>query len=218
MARTPVALASLSVLINCPFDTNYKPILDAIVFAIHDCGYVARTALEEINSARTRLRKIIQIIDECNYGIHDISRTEVAPPQHWPRFNMPFECGLFFGACEFGGKRHQQKRLLVLDSQPYRYRGTLSDIAGQDIGVHHDDPKRAIACVRTFLSRASGGRRIPGADGIWKRYELFRKQLPDLASQIHLTLDEITSLESFGDYVTAAIDWITANELKATKP
>lgn len=204
-----------NVFINCPFDADYKPLLDAIVFAIHDCGFVARAALEEVDSGRTRLHKIVRIIEQCDYGIHDISRTEASAPHNWPRFNMPFECGLFFGAREFGGRLHQNKRLLVLDAEPHRYRGTLSDIAGQDIGVHNDDPKHVVSRVRAFLARAARDRRIPGAEGIWKRYTLFRQQLPKLVAQIDLTMDEIDSLDNFGDYVTVAVDWIRANERRA---
>lgn len=208
---------NLNVFINCPYDKDYKPLLDAIAFAIHDCGFVARAALEEVDSGRTRLDKILSIIGQCDYGIHDISRTEAAAPHKWPRFNMPFECGLFFGAREFGGDRHRNKRLLVLDREPNRYRGTLSDIAGQDIGVHNDEPKQAIARVRTFLARAAGGHRIPGAEAIWKRYTLFRDQLPKLVAQIDMTTSEIDSLENFGDYLHVAIDWIQANERRAAR-
>lgn len=89
MGRTAsVAPPGLNVFINCPFDADYTPLLHAIVFAIHDCGFVARTALEEIDSGHTRLDKIVRIIEQCDHGIHDISRT-TALPDDWPRFNMP---------------------------------------------------------------------------------------------------------------------------------
>jgi hypothetical protein len=34
-----------SVFVNCPFDAEYRPLFHAIVFAIHDCGFAARSAL-----------------------------------------------------------------------------------------------------------------------------------------------------------------------------
>jgi len=92
-----------NVFINCPFDKQYKPIFNAIVFAIHDAGFVARCSLEVIDSGQTRLETIISIIAECKYGIHDISRTETSGKTKLPRFNMPFECGLFWGCFEYGG-------------------------------------------------------------------------------------------------------------------
>jgi hypothetical protein len=46
------------------------------------------------------LSKIEKLIEVSKYGIHDISRTELNA-HNFPRFNMPFELGIFFGA-----KRH----------------------------------------------------------------------------------------------------------------
>ena len=54
-----------SVFVNCPFDAEYEPIFHAIVFAIHDCGYVARCALEADDSGDVRIEKILAIIDQC---------------------------------------------------------------------------------------------------------------------------------------------------------
>ena len=35
-----------NVFINCPFDEPYRPMLYALVFAVHDCGFKARSTLE----------------------------------------------------------------------------------------------------------------------------------------------------------------------------
>lgn len=66
-----------SVFINCPFDDEYSPLFDAVVFAIHDCGFVARCTLELDDGAQVRADKIFQIVEKCKYGVHDISRTEL---------------------------------------------------------------------------------------------------------------------------------------------
>lgn len=66
-----------NVFVNCPFDTDYKPIFDAIVFAVFDCGYVARCALEIDDASQVRIDKIARIIAESKFSIHDISRTEL---------------------------------------------------------------------------------------------------------------------------------------------
>ena len=39
-----------SVFVNCPFDEEYEELFDAIVFSVHDCGFVARGALEASDS------------------------------------------------------------------------------------------------------------------------------------------------------------------------
>jgi hypothetical protein len=86
-----------AVFINCPFDDAYKPILRAIIFTVMRCGFVPRSALEDDNGLQNRLDKIQAVIAGCRYGIHDISRTSLNE-NGLPRFNMPFELGLFFGA------------------------------------------------------------------------------------------------------------------------
>ena len=40
--------------LSLPFDSDYKPLFDAIVFAVHDCGFIARCALEEGDASQVR--------------------------------------------------------------------------------------------------------------------------------------------------------------------
>ena len=84
-----------NVFINCPFDNQYKPLFDALVFAVHDAGFVAGSTLEVSDATQNRYDKILRIISECRYGVHDISRTESDTATSLPRFNMPFELGLW---------------------------------------------------------------------------------------------------------------------------
>jgi hypothetical protein len=90
------------VFINCPFDAKYRPLLRGLLFAVHDCGFRARSALEVEDSGEVRVQKIVRIIAESPFGIHDISRVEADPRTNLPRFNMPLELGLFLGAKAFG--------------------------------------------------------------------------------------------------------------------
>ena len=100
-APKPVKLPfASSVFVNCPFDADYLPLLHAMLFAIHDCGFIARVAVEDIGSNEMRIEKIVRIISESCYSIHDISRVEVSKSK-LPRFNMPFECGLAMGAIRY---------------------------------------------------------------------------------------------------------------------
>jgi len=211
MAKTPSY--EDNVFINCPFDKQYKPILNAIVFAIHDAGFCARCSLEVIDSGQTRLARLISIIAECKYGIHDISRTESSGKTKLPRFNMPFECGLFWGCFKYGEKR---KRILVLDREEYRYRATLSDIAGQDIKVHKNDPRIAIDKVRSWLNAGSGRKTIPGGKAIWDHYVLFQKELSPMLKTSGITRAELDTPEYYPDYVAFVVNWLTEREAKAT--
>jgi hypothetical protein len=63
------------VFINCPFDAPYKPIFDALVFAIHDLGFQARHALID-DAAVIRVERIATEIASCKYSIHDMCRVE----------------------------------------------------------------------------------------------------------------------------------------------
>jgi hypothetical protein len=39
--------------------------MEALIFAIHDCGFIARSALEAEDSAEVRIDKIAKIIKYC---------------------------------------------------------------------------------------------------------------------------------------------------------
>jgi hypothetical protein len=200
-------LKSSHVFINCPFDLGYRPLLQAIVFAVYDLGFVARCALEDEDAAEIRLSKIERIIEECRFGINDLSAVELDPTTHLPRFNMPLELGLFLGCRRFGGSNQGKKRTLVLDREPYRYRQFISDISGQDIRAHGDEPERAIRELRDWLQAASKRRGLPGGGEIVDRYRLFRIDLPAICAKAALEVDKLT----FIDLSTTIIDWLRAN-------
>jgi hypothetical protein len=84
-----VAAFGRNVFINCPFDEPYAPLFNATVFAVHDVGFRPRCALEASNAGQFRLNKILEIIADCKYSIHDLSRTELDSDSGLPRFNMP---------------------------------------------------------------------------------------------------------------------------------
>ena len=189
-----------NVFVNCPFDSEYEPIFHAILFAVHDCGCVARCALEADDSGDIRIEKILAIIVQCKFGIHDISRTELNE-HNLPRFNMPLELGLFLGARRFGRGR-AKKITLILDTERYRYREFCSDISGQDIQPHKKDAIECIKVVRNWLRSNKPEVRIPGGNVIAKRYERFREDLPKLKQEMQLGDDLI-----FADYVSLLI-WV----------
>jgi hypothetical protein len=104
-----------SVFLNVPFDRRYSRLSEAIIFAVHDCGFVARSALEVEDSGQARVEKILSIIQESKFGIHDISRAGTDRNTKLARFNMPLELGFFLGAKRYGSERDHDKRCLILD-------------------------------------------------------------------------------------------------------
>ena len=204
-----------NVFVNCPFDEAYQPIFRAIVFAIHDCGFVARSALEESDSGDVRVTKIEEIIRQSRLGIHDVSRTEVGEPHGLPRFNMPLELGLFLGAKRFGGKTHKRKACLILDRERFRYQVYMSDIAGQDIGSHGGTPAGAVRAVRDWLSHFTDSDTVlPGARTVARRYAVFTDVLPTMLGEHGIDLDELIH----NDYTTFVVAWLRANPLRERRP
>lgn len=196
-----------SVFINVPFDRKYARLFDAIVFAVHDCGFIARSALEAEDSGQARVEKILNIIEQSKLGIHDISRAGIDRNTKLARFNMPLELGFFLGAKRYGSERDREKRCLILDRERYRYRSFCSDIAGQDIRAHNDQPEDAIRAVRDWLSSHRGPILIPGGRAVSERYHLFRAQLPGQAGDAKLDHRELT----FGDYTQLIVGWLAEN-------
>ena len=194
-----------SVFINCPFDAAYLPLFRALAFVVFECGLLPRCAQEVYDSGQVRIQKITKLIVDCRWGIHDISRTDLN--EHGlPRFNMPFELGLFLGARLFGSRAHETKSCLVLDRDPFRYKEFISDLSGHDIAAHADDPAQAIKAVRDWLVASKvSARPLPGAGAIRGRYERFSQELPDICAQAELRLEELT----FVEYADTASTWLT---------
>lgn len=201
-----------NVFFNCPFDDQYSDLRDAMVFAIYDCGFVPRCALEESNGGDVRFEKIKNLIEDSKFGIHDISRTEldrIDENTELPRFNMPLELGVFIGAKKFGNPRQKSKNLLILDKDPYRYHIFISDIAGHDIRSHSNNPDSLIVEVRNWLNTASGRKTIPGGQRVQRRYQAFRQALPQLAAALELEVEEMT----YNDYSNLVSEWLKENSV-----
>jgi hypothetical protein len=140
-----------SVFVNCPFDKEYDPILQAILFTVLRLGFTPRLASESLDSADTRLAKICSLISACKYSIHDLSRCVSTKAGEHFRMNMPFELGIDYGYRQFGPEAAKHKRFLILEEQRYRYQAALSDISGCDIHTHGAAPDQAIRAVRNWL-------------------------------------------------------------------
>ena len=190
-----IKLPEVSVFINCPFDEEYLPILQAIIYTVYRCGFSPRSALEEDNALQNRLGKIEQLIEDCKYGIHDISRIE-SNKAGLPRFNMPFELGMFFGAKRFGNTRQKNKNALVFERDRFSYQQYISDLNGIDTHAHNNQPDAVVRIIRDWLSNASRRKTIPGHRIILDDYHLFLGKLPDIAGQLGFDRDRIP----FNDY------------------
>jgi hypothetical protein len=99
-----------SVFINCPFDANYAPLFDAIVFASACCGFIPRSALESGSVAEPRMERITRALFSSKYSIHDLSRCR--------------------------GEGDDEHDWLVLAPEGHAYLRFLSDPAAYDLATH----------------------------------------------------------------------------------
>lgn len=175
----------------------------AIVFAVFACGFRPRSALEIDDAAYGRLDKIMTIIGECRYGIHDLSRIELDELTGLPRFNMPFELGLFLAAKRFGGEDHARKRAIVLECEPYRYQRFISDLNGMDISAHNNEPTQSVALVRDWLVNVSR-RRIAATPVIVEAYQHFAAGFAETAAALGFDPDNVPHVEF--EFIVA--DWL----------
>jgi len=200
------------VFINCPFDSAYLDMYRACIFAITDAGFIPRCSKEVNNSAQFRLNSIVNIISECRYGIHDLSRVELDKEHDLPRFNMPFELGIFYGAIHFGKTSHKSKCCLILERDPFRYQKYISDISGFDVTSHNNNPEELISGIRSWLHTSSQRNNIPTDVQIIERFKLFQDDIKQLCSNHNIEYD----LMSFRDFYKNIADWLRRNEVVCT--
>jgi hypothetical protein len=120
---------------------------------------------------------------------------------------MPFESGLFWGCLSYGKRGQKAKKIMILDSIPFRYQQTLSDIAGQDIKDHNNDPKKIMDIVRTWLGNKTD-KVLPGGEEMWKHYLEFERDLPAICANLSITLDEMMSSSYFTSYISVIVSWL----------
>ncbi len=182
---------SSSVFVNCPFDTSFRALFDGIVFALKFCGFTVRSALEVSDSGEPRLVKIMRLIEQSRFSIHDISRVELDAATNLPRFNMPIELGIALGMKHLGRAGLRDHLLLVLDTERYRYQTFASDLAGVDIAPHGNKLDAMVTEVRGFVA-PHATKRLPGAATIVAAYTTFLADLPKIAEAERQNLDELT--------------------------
>jgi len=204
MPRRSPSDARPRVFINCPFDDDYGELLRAIAFTIAVCGYKPTCALDDDDAGRIRFDKLKALISEADFAVHDLSRIELSEDTATPRFNMPFELGLYLGAKHFGGRRQREKRCLVIAKTRREWAPTISDLAGVDPSFHGGKPDAVIRAVRDFLHAAPDGSMLPGETALIAYHRRFLRDLPKIAEAARQTPEEalryrnyITFLQEF---------------------
>jgi hypothetical protein len=179
------------VFINCPFSDDYTQFYWALIYTVKRCGFVPRCAREADDSGANRLDKILNIISDCDLGVHDISKAGLDPVTNLARFNMPFELGLFLGAAKLGDEMQNRKRCIIFDEDAYRYRSFISDIAGHDIHAHSNDVWSLTSGLCNWLRQLKLSNPVPGGEIVAAECSVFLHSLPTMAGARQLALKDL---------------------------
>jgi hypothetical protein len=158
-----------NVFVNCPFDANYAPLLRPLLFTLMYLDLNPRIALEINESSDVRIDKIMNMIRDSKYAIHDLSRTKAVKRGENYRLNMSFELGIDLACRKFGTPPLNQKRYLIIAKEKWAYREALSDISGSDISPHEDKPVQLIKVVRNWVANLDQVDH-PGPKQIWNSF------------------------------------------------
>jgi hypothetical protein len=157
-----------SVFLNIPYDAGFENLLLAYIAGISAFGFTPRATLE-IPFGQRRLDRILTLIRQSKYSIHDLSRVQLdrkAPRA--PRFNMPFELGLTVALEKTAYPDHSW---IVCETVRRRVSKSLSDLDGTDVYVHDG----TVAGVFRELGNAFvGSRRQPTVTEMTQIYRVLR--------------------------------------------
>ena len=180
-----------NVFINCPFDKEYTKLLKPLLFTIIYCGLNPRIALERADAGELRLAKIAEIISECRYSIHDLSRIQAQNAGDYFRLNMPFELGVDWGYRQYKDKT---KKFLILESTAFNAKKAISDLAGVDFEAHGDIPEELVVIVRNWLAANTKGK-LPSGSVIWDDYNQFSAELYKMKGFSKRDVDRLPTAE-----------------------
>jgi len=128
-----------SAFLNIPYDRQYENLYLSFIAGLCAFGLIPRATVE-IPGGERRLDRIFKLMTGCRYSFHDLSRVELdrnAP--RTPRFNMPFELGLFLGWLKT--KRKNMETCFIFESVDRRLNKSLSDLDGTDPYIHEGRPR-----------------------------------------------------------------------------
>lgn len=140
-----------AVFLNIPYDPEFRSLYIAYIVGLCHLGFVPHIA-SEIPGGERRLERILTLIRNCRYSIHDLSRVEhSANPPATPRFNMPLELGLTITWSVLHPKRHTW---FLWEAEPGRIRKSLSDLDGTDAYIHRGTAEGVLSELRNSFWRA----------------------------------------------------------------
>lgn len=203
-----------NIFINCPYDAAYLSLLRPLIFTVLYAGLNPRLASERLHSGESRISKIVELIRESKYAVHDLSRIQASKKGEYFRHNMPFELGLDIGCAAFSNDaKLQGKRCLILEKERYRYQIAISDLSNSDIESHQNDPVRLVAVVRNWLVNEVGVELL-GPAGLNDKFNEFMGENYDILKGKGFSDADIDGL-NISELMRCMRDWLLACRLKS---
>jgi hypothetical protein len=160
----------ISVFLNVPYDAPFENLLLAYIAAISAYGFSPRATLE-IPFGQRRLDRILTLIRQSQYSIHDLSRVQLdRKSPRTPRFNMPFELGL---TVALERTTHPDHSWIVCETVLRRVNKSLSDLDGTDAYIHGGTIK---GVFREMGNAFVGSSRQPTVTEMSQIYRVLRAQ------------------------------------------
>lgn len=166
-----------SVFLNIPYDSGFENLFLAYIAAISAFGFTPRATLE-IPFGQRRLDRILMLIRQSKYSVHDLSRVQLdRNSPRTPRFNMPFELGL---TVALEKSAHPEHEWVVCESVLRRINKSLSDLDGTDAYIHGGNIR---GVFREMGNAFVGTERQPTVTEMMQVYRVLRAQLKDILRQ-----------------------------------
>lgn len=192
-----------NIFINCPFDNDYYPLLKPLLFTVIYLNLRPNISQTQ-DSDNIRINEIKKLIKNCRYSIHDLSRIEPLSENDLPRFNMPFELGIDVGCKTYS---LSNKKLMILEKEQYRIKEVLSDISGQDIFSHNNEPYNLVKVIRDWYKTIFPRRDTISSKIIWDAFNEFNFDLIEQMESEELNPDDIWSIP-FSELIQIMKLWI----------
>ena len=210
MAKNILKKFRASVFINCPFDEEYKLLLHPMLFTLVYVGLFPRLASEKSDSLEQRIEKILRLVKECKYSIHDLSRLKSERAKEFSRLNMPFELGIEYGCRRMARNHLRTKQSLILEKKQYDIQKALSDLNGVDIKWHNNNPARTVQVLQHWLIDTVGLSDVESPSVLWDKftefnYEFYERRKAEGYSRVDLSMMPVPQ------YIKFITQWIASN-------
>lgn len=196
--------------INCPFDEQYKFLLRPMLFTLLYVGLIPRLASERSDSLEQRIEKILSLVKECRYSIHDLSRLKAEKAEEFFRLNMPFELGIDYGCRRIANNHLRTKRSLILEAKRYDIQKALSDLNGVDIKSHDNDPVQTVRALQHWFIETVGLTDVDSPSVIWDRFNKFSYDFYLTRKAQGYSKDDLNMMP-VPQYIRFITQWIKAN-------